>query len=690
MKFNALHIVLVFLFLPFSFISQSKIDKTEIIEERIDFIGSENEDIDYTALFDNLFYYLDNPINLNHVSELNNLVELGLLTSIQINYLKTHIQNNNKLMSIYELQAVENFDMQVIRRILPFVKVNARLETPNVSLSQIWKNSKNEIYIRNIRDLEERLGYSAKIDSNDKRYLGSPDKLFFRYRFKYLNKISIGITAEKDQGEEFFKGAQKNGFDYYSAHFFMKDFGKIKRLAIGDYHFQSGQGLTFWSGLAFGKSIDIKSINRNAPGVRHYASADENNFLRGGAITYEITKKIEATAFYSSKFVDANVADTLSETKEITFSSLQNTGFHRTESELNNKDAVKETHIGGKLQFKNKNLKIGATGFFTKYGGDYNRKLKYYNQFELNSNRNSVIGMDYNYVYKNYYFFGEVARSQNGAIANIHGLLFSLDPRFSVTTFYRNYPKNYQNSMANSIGESSKPVNEKGIYIGAEAKLPYRLTLTGAIDFFKFPWMKYRTVKPNSIGYEMVTQLSYRPSRNFKVYFRVKKEEKELNYSDPNKNINSIANETKTNYRLNLSYKISDNFTLRNRVEIVYFKKENKDTENGFLAYQDVIYKPKSKSYSFTARYALFDSKSFNSRIYAYENDVLYYFYIPAYYRVGSRFYLTARYKYRKKFDFWVRYGIWKYRNQESLFSGLEEIKGNTKSDVKVVFRYLF
>jgi hypothetical protein len=109
-----------------------------------------------------------------------------------------------------------------------------------------------------------------------------------------------------------------------------------------------------------------------------------------------------------------------------------------------------------------------------------------------------------------------------------------------------------------------------------------------------------------------------------------------------------------------------------------------------FLAYQDVVFKPKSKPYSFTARYALFDVETYNARVYAYENDVLYYFYIPAYYKVGSRFYLTARYKYRKKFDFWIRYGVWNYRNEETILSGLEEIQGNIRSDVKVVFRYLF
>jgi hypothetical protein len=171
--------------------------------------------------------------------------------------------------------------MTTIRVVLPFVKVSEDLFTPNVSFKEMMKNSSCELYIRNIRGLQQKVGYTEKENEDDNRYLGSPDKLFLRYRFRYLNKVSVGFTAEKDQGEEFFRGTQKQGFDYYSAHFFIKDFGRVKALAVGDYHFQIGQGLTLWSGLAFGKSVDISTVKRNAVGLRQYASADENNFLRG-------------------------------------------------------------------------------------------------------------------------------------------------------------------------------------------------------------------------------------------------------------------------------------------------------------------------------------------------------------------------------------------------------------------------
>lgn len=691
MRIDKLYIVLGFLLLSQPFFSQTEsTDKNEIVEQRIEYIGGDNESIDYSTLFDNLYYYYDHPVNLNNIKEVDVLLEMGLISDIQLVKLKQHIATNNKLMTIYELQAVEGFDMTTIRVVLPFVKVSEDLFTPNVSFKEMMKNSSSELYIRNIRDLQQKVGYTEKENEDDNRYLGSPDKLFLRYRFRYLNKVSVGFTAEKDQGEEFFRGTQKQGFDYYSAHFFIKDFGRVKALALGDYHFQVGQGLTLWSGLAFGKSVDISTVKRNAVGLRQYASADENNFLRGAGVTFGLSKNWSLSAFYSRKRLDANIGDTLDDvTNQVSFTSLQNSGFHRTFNELTDKDAILETHFGGRVEYESTRLKLGVTGFASRYGGEFDRNLRFYNQFEFSSSQNSVIGADYNYVIRNYNFFGEFSRSQNGGTAYVNGLLVSLDPRFSFTILHRNYGRDYQNLLSNAFAESNS-WNEKGIFVGFDAKLNSKLTLTGNMDFYQFPWMRFQAYTPNTGGYDYTAQLQYKPSRDFVAYVRLRYQQREINNSAIESAIYNLSSEERTNFRVNLSYKVTDYLSLRNRVEVVEYQKGDNNKEYGFLAYQDLVFKPKSKPYSLTARYALFDVENFNSRVYAYENDVLYYFYIPAYLGVGSRFYLTARYKYRKKFDFWVRYGVWNYRNEETLLSGLEQIDGNVRSDIKFVFRYLF
>ena len=98
--------------------------------------------------------------------------------------------------------------------------------------------------------------------SNDaySQYKGSQQRYYARYRYNYGNKISYGITAEKDPGEEFFTGSQKRGFDFYSAHFYMSDVGAFKHIALGDYTIRLGQGLVAWTSLGFRKGSYVMDI----------------------------------------------------------------------------------------------------------------------------------------------------------------------------------------------------------------------------------------------------------------------------------------------------------------------------------------------------------------------------------------------------------------------------------------------
>jgi hypothetical protein len=111
---------------------------------------------------------------------------------------------------------------------------------------------------------------------------------------------------------------------------------------------------------------------------------------------------------------------------------------------------------------------------------------------------------------------------------------------------------------------------------------------------------------------------------------------------------------------------------------------------NGFLIYQDVLYRPENHPFDITLRYALFDTDDYDARIYAYENDVLYAFSIPGYFYKGSRFYLLIKWELLENLDFWVRYSQTFYTNQTTLSTGLDEIKGNTRSEIKMQVRFKF
>jgi hypothetical protein len=86
----------------------------------------------------------------------------------------------------------------------------------------------------------------------------------------------------------------------------------------------------------------------------------------------------------------------------------------------------------------------------------------------------------------------------------------------------------------------------------------------------------------------------------------------------------------------------------------------------------------------------MFDTESFDARIYSFENNALYVFSVPAYFYTGSRAYALIRYTFLRRCDLWVRYATSIFANRDSIGSGPEEITGNTRSDITVQLRVKF
>ena len=686
-------VLFLFLFmLPFCF-SQELNDpnKAYVIEQLIELISEnqEDEDIDFTTLFDDLSYYYDNPLDLN-TADKESLEKLNFLNDFEINKLLFYRKKNGQIISLYELAAL--FPTHTVQAILPFVGISTGHGKEKLELSKLFKYGKDELFMRIQQIVEEQEGYSAISDSAleanpNNRYLGNPVKLYARYRYRYRDRVSFGITGEKDAGEEFLNGHQKNGFDYYSAHLFLKDVFGFKHLAVGDYQLQIGQGLTFWSGRAFNKSADAVNIKKSPSVLRPYVSADENNFLRGGAATYALDN-ISLTAFYSHKSIDANLTVDTSETDEVAVSSLQISGFHRTPAEIEDAEAIKESYFGGHLKFKSSNLSLGVTAVRFQLEGDLNRNLRLYNQFEFSSNQNTNLGFNYNYLLKHINFFGEVARSESGGMAYLNGALIKAGSYIDVSVLHRNYQKEYQNIHANGFSESSNSLNEQGLYLGFTAKPAKYFILTGYYDQFRFPWLRFRVDAP-STGVDYLAQLTYTPSRKIEMYVRYKNETKSINEYNELNQTNGLVATSKQNIRFNVAYALGYGIKLKSRFEKVILH-TNGERETGSLIFQDIFYRFRKTPLSVIARYALFSTASYDSRIYAYENDVLYAFSVPAYSDVGNRSYLVVKYSASRKMDFWLKLSRTNWKNGEENGSGLNVINSPNRTEVKAQMRLRF
>lgn len=678
----------------------------DLIAEQIERIA-ENTDatLDYNDLIDDYLYYAEYPIDVNS-PQMAELRDLHLISAYQYEQLRTYIETFGELVSAFELAGIDGFDQQTIDLLLPVIQVGQKSSAAKIKFSDVLKRGRHQLLMRTEQILEQREGYqsisdSAFIAKPGSRYLGSPQKVYARYAFNYRNKVRAGVTMEKDAGEVFFKNnlpdsiqsllgdKLRSGFDFYSVHLFAADMGFIKALALGDYHLSFGQGLTMWSGLSFGKSTDATSVMRYGGGVKPNTSVNENLFLRGGAVTFQI-KNIDLTAFYSRKKIDANIDITDSVSGEInTITSLQESGLHRTVNELLDKGAIEQVMYGGRVSYQSKIFEIGLTAHHTELEADLQPRLYPYSQFRFVGTSITNMGSDFRLVLPKAIFFGEVARSDNGGMAGIAGVTIQPVGYVSLTAAYRNYEKNYQNLFSNAFAEGSEANNEKGLYLGMSAALAPGWQLKAYADHFSFPWLRYQTDAPSN-GHDYLAQLDHQINRRANFYLRFRTKRKMTNSDDPWSRIDYLVNYQKDAYRFQLNYSINESISLKNRIEYIRYHEVQKEVQQGYVVYQDVIYRSTNTPLDLSFRYAIFDADSYDSRVYTYENDVLYAFSIPAFSGKGTRIYLLAKWSISPDLDIWARIGQTWYADDTTIGTGLELIEGNKKTDLKIQLRWKF
>lgn len=655
-----------------------------IIEEFLE--STEAENFDYNTIFENLNYYYDNPLNINSASE-QQLRDLFLLNEIQINDFLNHRATFGTFLSIYEIQSIKSWDLSTIRNVTPFLKCDVAAADFNLNFKDAFTKGNSQLYLKAKRILEQRKGFKEN-DLGEKPFAGDPNHLYLRYRYEYGQSFKAGFTMEKDPGEKLFGEGSKYGFDFYSFFLYAKDINKtFSIVSLGDFAVSMGQGLILHNDFGTGKSSFVMNVKKAGRMLRPYSSVNEVNFFRGAGTVINVGKNIQAAAFISYKPIDASVdRDTIENSDFDTFGSIRFDGFHRTATEIANKNSIHQTDIGGKLEYKIRDFKLAANGLFTTFDKPLLRDEALYRKFLFSGDKLLNTSIDYTWRKRNFTFFGESALSGNGGMAHLHGVLIGLDKRMDVSLLYRNFDADYQVLNANAFAESSLPINEKGFYLGMELRPLKNITISTYADVWSHPWVGYRR-DGLADGKEFLIKLAYIQKRKLDFYIQYRYEQKQINSSNESI-IDFPEYQTLQRLRLHLGYKINKEWEIRDRAEFSLFNKAT--SSQGMLMYQDVVYKPIAKPFSFTARYAIFDINSFDARIYAYENDILYEFYIPFFQNRGSRFYINTRYRIGRNYTWEFRIGRTFFENVEGISSGNNFIDGQTMTELKTQLRIRF
>lgn len=581
-----------------------------------------DNDLDYQEKYEELLFYSQNKIYINYCSK-EQLEALYFLTDFQILNIIKYREKYGKINSIYELYLIEGIDKLTAEKLHDFICYDEIIINKN--FNDFFKCSKHEFINK----------MTLKSSNLNQNYLGSPLYEYFRYNFFKRDKFSFGLVFEKDTNEPFL---YQNYLNFISTHFMIENIKKLKRLILGNYKINFGQGLIMKTDNSLGKSSNVMNIQNRENGINRQFSSNETNYLHGIGFCINITKKLKFNSFYSFKNLDGNL-------KNNKISSIKTDGIFKTKSDFYKKNTFNEHVLGGNLSYTLNNFKIGTNAIFYKYNKELiNENL--YKKYNYDGKLGYNLSIDYKLVLNYFQFFGETALDKNQHFATINGIIFYPSQTIGIAMLHRFYSKKFVAPYANSFCNNSSIKNEHGLFTSININEFKNIGLSGYFDVYKFPFLKYNIDYP-TIGWDGMFQTEFKPNSRYNMYFRYKAKYKEFNNSVDK--IKQLSFYTKHSFKYNISYVINNHFFFSNSLEYNYIDYEIKEKNYGFALSQNIGYK--KNKINLNVGIIIFDAKKYDNRVYLYEKDVLHTFSNFSFYGEGIKVYINNKFFPLKNFE---------------------------------------
>jgi hypothetical protein len=618
------------------------------------------EDEENSSAVDEAAQLEDNPLNLN-TAPLEELHRIPAMTNV----VASRIAARRKLTpfaSLDELITIEGVTPEILSFMRPYVRIRKMKERSNMT---------GVFLSRVLTEIEKRKGFV------NVAYPGSSNKILNKFRLAVgdneslltsaISAIEVGALTEKDPGERSL-ASFSSGFGCISVPAFST------RLIIGNYLVEAAEGLIFWRASAFSKGSDVIAPTRkNGSGIHPYLSSDENSYLQGIAVSLEFSS-MQFQMFYSNKSVNATI-DSLGQ-----ISSIDQSGLFRTENELHKQKSTRETMIGYRaVAHLFEGLKLGGTAYRT----HFKNPLILKNGNGETTPQLWMQGMDISYTNRKIDLFTELAVDRSYEIAMIGGMTYEPMTSLSLSLVARKYPSEFQSIHGNAFGESGRQVqNENGVYVGVRVQPIDWLWISTYYDQFDRP-RPTQYIPASSHGNDFLALAECQMTNKYELSFRFKRKESPSTIDDYDlygRMMQQIIPRIQENYRLTSELISSSSVRLASRIEwakVTYAGM--KKSEQGLLLSQTIkciLF----RSLALRARVAIFETDSYDSRIYEYEDDLPRASSNPALYGRGLRWYLILRYNIFLKVDITAKYSQTVKDGVKSIGSGLDEIKGNTQS----------
>lgn len=645
-------------------------------------LENQTEDAEDSKLLETLLQLEANPVDLNSAGS-NELQRIPYIDAIISAKILEYRGKNKKFYTVAELRYVEGIDDDLYGKIRKYVIVKSStvdFVKDEFGIIQKIKDSKKgllsniyfEMRTRFSNDLQPSRGYLEP-----GKYLGPRPKFYNRFVARYSKGGYIftgSLLAEKDPGE-------LNWADHVGGFAEMKSGILLNHLLVGDYTLEFGQGITLWGSYSFSKGSDaVSGMKKKGDDIDSYNSVNEVQYFRGVAGKLKLPSSIgdfSLFGFYSNNSIDASIDTTLNQ-----LSSEYEDGYHRTQSEIDRKNSGKERLYGGRLFYESKFLGTTKLGL-TYYNSEFDKPFEYKGLYDFYGSKSNALGVDYDIVIKNVNVFGEWTRSYTDIVGGVTGVKFLFYKLADVVFMVRNYPKNFISLHSYGFGEQSgTSQNEFGIYSGIRFKIGKLAVINAYYDQYKFPYATFYNPVPTS-GRDFMTYTQWNVTRNLTLFTKYKNEIKE----DVTSVVNSYGLEEdriyergQTNYRLQFDYDIFKTFRVRSRFEYVFVDYQGYHTaEKGLMFFSDFRVVP-FKDIVLDGRFIIFQTDSFDSRIYEYENELNGVVSNQGLYGKGRRWYLMLKYRPYKFLELSAKYAETIIEGAKSTGSGNDEIMGDLKN----------
>jgi hypothetical protein len=650
-------ILYLFFISSWSFGQEAKL--SEVILNIAEELADDNSDPEaVTAYVEKLNELSENPVELNSSGE-NEISRLFFLTDFQVKALVDYVHASGRILSVYEIVNIPGFDRETVEMMTSFITLENKVNTNSDSVK--WRNTS----ITNL---------SIKSGKNDTAGKVSPWKILSKYNFT-SGAISGGFTVEKDPGEKLFPSNPPIP-DFLSANIAYKSNGLIRKLIMGDYSARFGQGTNINTGIRRGLSLTAPGYMSASDEIKPYTSTDENNFFRGVATEISI-KNLSAMLFFSKNNNDATLGS-ISGTSKDYIENFYIGGIHNTSTLLQKKDAVAELVYGVNLSYNFKNLRMGISISEDRFS----LPLKLTNidprsVFDFEGDRNSLYSIYYNSLIKRILLYGEFSANKDSKYAFVQGLSLRPSDRLTINFLFRNYNPGYISFHGKGPGSGSSSDNGREILGNFTFEAAKHLFISGGYDIQKFPWLKYRCSSP-SLGIKHEIRVKYLPVEKLTI-------DASYNYRYSMVDNQSLLGVPELKHIVTRSIKgsirhiLNDKLTIGTRID---YKIVEFSGSSGMLLLEDINYKFRSIPFSIWLRYCIFHTDDYDSRLYTWENDLLYSFSIPALYGEGIRNYAMVKWEIRDRTEIRIKYGLTSSNSS-----------GNTsenRNELKVQFRIWF